>query len=35
VLERRLVDASPPYAEYRLTRRGERLASVVQALQTL
>jgi DNA-binding HxlR family transcriptional regulator len=32
VLERRLVDASPPYAEYRLTERGRRLAPVVQAL---
>jgi DNA-binding HxlR family transcriptional regulator len=32
VLERRLVDASPPYAEYRLTERGQRLAPVVQAL---
>ncbi len=35
VLERRVVDASPPYAEYRLTARGRRLASVVQALQSL
>jgi DNA-binding HxlR family transcriptional regulator len=35
VLERRVVDASPPYAEYRLTPRGRRLASVVQALQSL
>ena len=33
VLERRVVDASPPYAEYRLTERGRRLARVVQALQ--
>jgi DNA-binding HxlR family transcriptional regulator len=32
VLERRLVNASPPYAEYRLTDRGRRLAPVVQAL---
>ena len=32
VLERRLVDASPPYAEYRLTDRGRRLAPVVEAL---
>ncbi|MEA2127036.1 MAG: HxlR-like helix-turn-helix, partial [Solirubrobacteraceae bacterium] len=32
VLERRLVDASPPYAEYRLTDRGRRLRPVVQAL---
>ena len=35
VLERRLVDASPPYAEYRLTERGKRLASVVEAIQAL
>ena len=33
VLERRLVDASPPYAEYRLTDRGRALAPVVQALR--
>jgi DNA-binding HxlR family transcriptional regulator len=32
VLERRLVPASPPYAEYRLTDRGRALAPVVQAL---
>ena len=32
VLERRVVDASPPYAEYRLTPRGRQLASVVRAL---
>jgi DNA-binding HxlR family transcriptional regulator len=32
VLERRVVDASPPYAEYRLTERGRRLAPVVQAM---
>jgi DNA-binding HxlR family transcriptional regulator len=32
VLERRLVNASPPYAEYRLTDRGRRLRPVVQAL---
>jgi DNA-binding HxlR family transcriptional regulator len=32
VLERRLVNASPPYAEYRLTERGRRLAPVVQAM---
>jgi DNA-binding HxlR family transcriptional regulator len=32
VLERRVVDASPPYAEYRITERGRRLAPVVQAL---
>jgi DNA-binding HxlR family transcriptional regulator len=29
------VDASPPYAEYRLTERGRRLAPVVQALAAL
>jgi DNA-binding HxlR family transcriptional regulator len=33
VLERRLVNASPPYAEYRLTERGRRLAPVVEALR--
>jgi DNA-binding HxlR family transcriptional regulator len=32
VLERRLVNASPPYAEYRLTDRGRALAPVVEAL---
>jgi DNA-binding HxlR family transcriptional regulator len=32
VLERRVVPASPPYAEYRLTERGRALAPVVQAL---
>jgi DNA-binding HxlR family transcriptional regulator len=32
VLERRLINASPPYAEYRLTDRGRALAPVVQAL---
>ena len=32
VLERNVVDASPPYAEYRLTERGRRLARTVQAL---
>jgi DNA-binding HxlR family transcriptional regulator len=32
VLERRLVNASPPYAEYQLTDRGRRLAPVLQAL---
>ena len=31
VLERRVVPASPPYAEYRLTARGRRLAPVVEA----
>jgi len=35
VLERRLVPASPPYSEYRLTARGRQLASVVRALQAL
>jgi DNA-binding HxlR family transcriptional regulator len=35
VLERRLVDSSPPYAEYRLTPRGRRLARVVQSLRSL
>jgi DNA-binding HxlR family transcriptional regulator len=33
ILERRLVDARPPRAEYRLTPRGERLTLVVEALQ--
>jgi DNA-binding HxlR family transcriptional regulator len=33
VLERRVVPASPPYAEYRLTDRGRALAPVVQALR--
>ena len=32
VLERRVVPASPPYAEYLLTDRGRRLAPVLQAL---
>ena len=32
VLERRVVDASPPYAEYSLTERGRRLAPVLQAM---
>jgi DNA-binding HxlR family transcriptional regulator len=32
VLERRLVPASPPYSEYRLTERGAQLAAVVRAL---
>src|SRR5919112_4909401 len=35
VLERRVVPASPPYAEYRLTARGQQLATVVRALQAL
>jgi DNA-binding HxlR family transcriptional regulator len=34
VLERRLIPASPPYAEYRLTERGARLAAVVRALSS-
>ena len=32
VLERRVVPASPPYAEYRLTAAGRRLAAVVAGL---
>src|SRR5947209_15860164 len=32
VIERRVVPASPPYAEYLLTERGRRLGPVVQAL---
>ena len=32
VLERRVVPASPPYAEYRLTARGRRLGPVVEAV---
>ena len=32
VLERSVVPASPPYAEYRLTERGRRLAPVLEAL---
>jgi DNA-binding HxlR family transcriptional regulator len=32
VLERLVIPASPPYAEYRLTERGRRLAPVLQAL---
>jgi DNA-binding HxlR family transcriptional regulator len=35
ILERTLVDSNPPYAEYRLTTRGKRLASVVEAIQAL
>ena len=35
ILERKLVDANPPYAEYRLTARGKRLASVVEAIKAL
>jgi DNA-binding HxlR family transcriptional regulator len=33
VLERRLVAANPPFAEYRLTAQGKRLAPVVRAMQ--
>ena len=32
VLEKRVVHASPPYYEYRLTDRGRRLRPVVEAL---
>ena len=32
ILERRVVPASPPYSEYRLTERGTRLAAVVRSL---
>ncbi|MFL5883704.1 MAG: winged helix-turn-helix transcriptional regulator [Thermoleophilaceae bacterium] len=32
VLERHVIPASPPYAEYRLTARGRRLAPVVEAV---
>jgi DNA-binding HxlR family transcriptional regulator len=35
VLERRLVDARPPRAEYLLTGRGRRLAGVLDALVAL
>jgi DNA-binding HxlR family transcriptional regulator len=31
VLERRVIPATPPYAEYRLTARGRQLAPVVEA----
>src|SRR5213595_2354844 len=34
VLERRVIPASPPYAEYRLTPRGRRLAPVLEAVAT-
>ena len=33
VLERRIVDARPPYVEYRLTERGKRLDALVNALR--
>jgi DNA-binding HxlR family transcriptional regulator len=35
VLERRLVDARPPRAEYRLTRKGRELAGLLDALARL
>jgi DNA-binding HxlR family transcriptional regulator len=35
ILERAVVQARPPYVEYRLTERGERLRAVVQALASL
>ena len=35
VLEKHVVQASPPYYEYRLTARGRRLAPVVEALAAL
>src|SRR4051812_42669849 len=31
ILERRVIPASPPYAEYRLTARGRGLAPVIEA----
>ncbi|MEA2346908.1 MAG: hypothetical protein QOG62_695 [Thermoleophilaceae bacterium] len=34
VLQRTLVDASPPYAEYRLTAHGRKLVPVVRAMQS-
>jgi DNA-binding HxlR family transcriptional regulator len=33
LLERRLVRASPPFSEYRLTRPGRELAPVIRALE--
>jgi DNA-binding HxlR family transcriptional regulator len=33
LLERRVVDARPPYVEYRLTPRGLRLEAVVEVLR--
>ena len=33
VLERRVVDARPPYVEYRLTEHGRRLSALVDALR--
>jgi len=35
VLEKKVVPASPPYYEYRLTERGRRLAPVIEALGAL
>ena len=35
VLEKRVVAASPPYYEYRLTERGRRLQPVIEALAAL
>jgi DNA-binding HxlR family transcriptional regulator len=35
VLEKKVVPASPPYYEYRLTERGRRLRPVVDALSSL
>lgn len=32
VLERRVIPASPPYPEYRLTDAGRRLAAVIRAI---
>jgi DNA-binding HxlR family transcriptional regulator len=33
LLERRVIDARPPYVEYRLTPHGRRLKAVVDALR--
>ena len=33
ILERRVIDARPPYVEYRLTDRGRRLDALVEALR--
>ncbi len=35
VLERRIYDTRPPRVEYRLTPKGERLGSMVEALERL
>ncbi len=32
LVERRMIDGSPPYAEYRLTEEGRRLAPVLEAI---